>query len=54
MSELDLLQRAHALFADAPDAPVTGSHPDVPTMWRAGVPAAYLDAAGRLATYHDD
>ena len=45
MSELDLLQRAHALFADAPDAPVTGSHPDVATMWRAGVPAAYLDAA---------
>jgi len=45
VSELDLLHRAHALFAGAPGAPVTVSHPDVPTTARAGVPAAYLDAA---------
>jgi cell wall-associated NlpC family hydrolase len=45
VSELDLLQRAHALFSDAPGAPVTASPPDVPMMRRAGVPAAYLDAA---------
>ena len=45
MSELELLQRAHALFAGAPGAPATASHPDVPTMRRTGVPAAYLDAA---------
>jgi len=45
VSELDLLQRAHALFAGAPGAPVTASHPEMPATRGAGVPAAYLDAA---------
>ena len=45
MSELDLLHRAHALFAGAPESPATASRPEVPTMQRAGVPAAYRDAA---------
>lgn len=45
MSELDLLQRAHALFAGAPGAPATASHPDAPVVRHNGVPAAYLDAA---------
>ena len=45
MSELDLLERAHALFAAAPGAPVTASRHDEPTMRHAGVPPAYRDAA---------
>lgn len=45
MSELDLLQRAHTLFAGAPSAPVTASHPEMPATRGAGIPAAYLDAA---------
>jgi peptidoglycan DL-endopeptidase CwlO len=45
VSELDLLHRAHALFAGTPESPVTASRPDVPTMRRAGVPAAYREAA---------
>jgi peptidoglycan DL-endopeptidase CwlO len=45
MSELDLLHRAHALFAGAREAPVTAAHHDAPAMRHAGVPAPYLDAA---------
>jgi cell wall-associated NlpC family hydrolase len=45
VSELDLLHRAHALFAGAPEAPATVPHHDVPATQYAGVPAAYRDAA---------
>lgn len=45
MSELDLLQQAHGLFAETPNAPATTPHPDMPAARGAGVPTAYLDAA---------
>ena len=45
MTELDLLRRAHALFAGAPQAPVTAAHADLSAMRPVGVPAGYLDAA---------
>ncbi|MCI4673964.1 C40 family peptidase [Candidatus Mycolicibacterium alkanivorans] len=45
MNELDLLQRAHALFADVPHTPATAAGSDVPTRQFTAAPAAYLAAA---------
>ena len=45
MSEVDLLSRAHALFAAVPQATAAHRPVDLPSRQFAGVPTGYLDAA---------
>ncbi|MFN8032739.1 MAG: C40 family peptidase [Mycobacterium sp.] len=51
MNEVDLLSRAHALFAEAPPAPMSRRPAELADRQFAGVPARYLDAA---AARHDE